>query len=69
MRELFESLLIEPLLIGSLALFIEHEPGAPMRVHSQHPLGKVSARPRGDKARHLVAARSVQGDAATPPAP
>lgn len=69
LRQLFESLLIEPLLIGSLALFIEHEPGAPMRVHSQHPLGKVSARPRGDKARHLVAARSVQDDAATPPAP
>ncbi|RVP81503.1 hypothetical protein CN096_37345, partial [Sinorhizobium meliloti] len=55
-----------PLLIGSLALFIEHEPGAPMRVHSQHPLGKISARPRA-KAGLSVGQRPGTDTLATPP--
>jgi hypothetical protein len=49
LRELFEPHLTEPLVVDSLALFIEQDMGAPMRVHSQHPLGKVSARPRADR--------------------
>lgn len=43
LREFFEPVIAEPLKISSLALFIEQEPGAPLRVHSQHPLGKLSA--------------------------
>ncbi|MFP5076818.1 DUF1045 domain-containing protein [Rhizobium sp. YIM 134829] len=33
----------KPLDIRSLALFVEPERGAPLRVHSQHPLGKLAA--------------------------
>lgn len=52
LREFFTPLLNEPLKISSLALFIEPEAGAPLRVHSQHPLGKLSAhRPVGVSAR------------------
>ena len=52
LREFFAPLLNEPLKISSLALFIEPEAGAPLRVHSQHPLGKLSAhRPVGVSAR------------------
>jgi hypothetical protein len=47
LREVFEPHLAKPLVLDSLALFVEPEAGAPMRVHSQHPLGKISARPRG----------------------
>ncbi|WP_275784107.1 DUF1045 domain-containing protein [Pararhizobium gei] len=43
LREIFGPLLEEPLQISSIALFIEPEPGAPLRVHSQHPLGKLSS--------------------------
>ena len=43
LRDYFDPLLREPLKISSLALFVEPEPGAPLRVHSQHPLGKLSA--------------------------
>ncbi|MCW0001674.1 DUF1045 domain-containing protein [Pararhizobium sp. YC-54] len=43
LRDFFEPVIAEPLKISSLALFIEQEPGAPLRVHSQHPLGKLSA--------------------------
>ncbi|WP_034883001.1 hypothetical protein M728_002339 [Ensifer sp. WSM1721] len=66
LRGLFEPLLSGPLRIESLALFIEPETGAPMRVHSQHPLGKISARPRGDKARQFTDSRPIQGDAVRP---
>ena len=52
LREFFAPLLNEPLKISSLALFIEPEASAPLRVHSQHPLGKLSAhRPVGASAR------------------
>jgi len=40
----FEPVLAEPMRIASLALFVEPEPGAPLRVHSQHPLCKITAR-------------------------
>jgi len=43
-RKVFEPLLTRPLPFSSLALFIEDEPGAPFRVHSLHPMGRVSAR-------------------------
>ncbi len=43
LRDFFGPVLNEPLKISSLALFIEQEAGAPLRVHSQHPLGKLSA--------------------------
>ncbi len=43
LRDYFEPFLTEPVKVSSIALFIEHEPGAPLRVHSQHPLGKLSA--------------------------
>ncbi|WP_027997320.1 DUF1045 domain-containing protein [Sinorhizobium arboris] len=69
LREVFEPLLTAPLAIRSLALFVEHEPGAPMRVHSQHPLGRISARPRSDWARRSLEGRPVQADATLPPAP
>jgi putative phosphonate metabolism protein len=42
LRQFFGPLLNEPLKISSLGLFIEPEAGAPLRVHSQHPLGKLS---------------------------
>ncbi|ASY63917.1 protein RcsF [Sinorhizobium sojae CCBAU 05684] len=51
LRGLFEPRLAEPLVVDSLALFVEQDAGAPLRVHSQHPLGKISARQRGDRAR------------------
>lgn len=54
LRELFAPYLTAPLVIGSLALFIEQETDAPMRVHSQHPLGKISVRSRGDRARRAA---------------
>lgn len=57
LRALFEPHLAAPLIIDSLALFTEPDEGAPMRVHSQHPLGKVSARPRGDRGRLQAAGR------------
>lgn len=43
LRAFFEPVLGEPMKIASIALFVEQEPGAPLRVHSQHPLGKLSA--------------------------
>ncbi|WP_075289849.1 DUF1045 domain-containing protein [Pararhizobium arenae] len=57
LRDYFEPFLIEPVKVSSLALFIEPEPGAPLRVHSQHPLGKLSAH-------QLAARRSAQPGAA-----
>ncbi|POH31383.1 MULTISPECIES: DUF1045 domain-containing protein [Sinorhizobium] len=49
LREVFEPHLTKPLAVESLALFVEAEKGAPMRVHSQHPLGKISVRPRSER--------------------
>ncbi|OQP87627.1 hypothetical protein BTR14_03415 [Rhizobium rhizosphaerae] len=49
LQTFFEPFCLAPLEINSLALFVEAGAGAPMRVHSQHPLGKLPAhrvRPR-----------------------
>lgn len=43
-RSVFEPVLERPLEFSNLALFVEEEPGAPFRVHSLHPMGRVSAR-------------------------
>lgn len=40
----FSPMLQAPLEIANLALFVEEEPGAPFRVHSLHPLGRISRR-------------------------
>lgn len=47
LRGYFAPFLGIPLKVRSLALLIEPEPGAPLLVHSQHPLGKLPVhRPR-----------------------
>ncbi|WP_164924433.1 DUF1045 domain-containing protein [Sinorhizobium fredii] len=66
LREVFEPHLTKPLAIDSLALFVEPETGAPMRVHSQHPLGKISVRPRGERAVRPEAQPQAPGDAGGP---
>ncbi|MET0172410.1 MAG: DUF1045 domain-containing protein [Agrobacterium vaccinii] len=43
-RGVFEPVLARPVEFTNLALFVEDEPGAPFRVHSLHPMGRVSAR-------------------------
>ncbi|NTJ43051.1 DUF1045 domain-containing protein [Agrobacterium larrymoorei] len=43
-RSVFEPLLGRQMEFSNLALFVEEEPGAPFRVHSLHPMGRVSAR-------------------------
>lgn len=59
LRDFFTPVLADPLKISSLALFVEQEPGAPLRVHSQHPLGKLSAhRPVSGGVRTIAAAVS-----------
>lgn len=40
----FAPVLQGPVVFSNLALFIEREPGAPLVVHSLHPMGRVSAR-------------------------
>ncbi|NRP70233.1 hypothetical protein ILFOPFJJ_01112 [Ensifer psoraleae] len=66
LRELFQPHLERPLAIGSLALFVEQGPGAPMRVHSQHPLGKISARSRDGGAKRPVVESLAEGRAVAP---
>lgn len=44
LRSHFEPVLSEATVVANLALFVEAEPGAPLIVHSLHPLGRVSAR-------------------------
>lgn len=43
-RSVFQPVLERQLEFSNLALFVEEEPGAPFRVHSLHPMGRVSAR-------------------------
>ena len=43
-RGVFQPLLNRTLEFSNLALFVEDEPGAPFRVHSLHPMGRVTAR-------------------------
>ncbi|MGF9563595.1 DUF1045 domain-containing protein [Neorhizobium sp. JUb45] len=44
LRGYFAPILTDPVEVTNLALFVEEEPGAPLTVHSLHPLGRVSAR-------------------------
>lgn len=44
LRELFEPVLAEPVLVSNVALMMEEDHDGPFRVHSLHPMGKVSAR-------------------------
>ncbi|WP_160008409.1 DUF1045 domain-containing protein [Rhizobium sp. 18055] len=44
LRSLFEPVLTEPVKISNVALMMEEGNGGPFRVHSLHPMGKVSAR-------------------------
>lgn len=43
-RSVFAPALERQIEFSNLALFVEDEPGAPFRVHSLHPMGRVSAR-------------------------
>ncbi|EGE61548.1 UNVERIFIED_ORG: hypothetical protein GGI63_001829 [Rhizobium esperanzae] len=44
LRTIFEPVLKEPVMVSNVALMIEEGAGGPFRVHSLHPMGKVSAR-------------------------
>ncbi|MGO6998912.1 DUF1045 domain-containing protein [Rhizobium leguminosarum] len=44
LRTIFEPVLCEPVTVSNVALMIEEGTGGPFRVHSLHPMGKVSAR-------------------------
>jgi hypothetical protein len=44
LKHFFAPYLNQPVEIANLALFVEDEPGAPLQVHSLHPLGRVAAR-------------------------
>ncbi|HEV7306914.1 DUF1045 domain-containing protein [Ensifer sp.] len=66
LRELFDPCLARPISIGSLALFVEQETGAPMRVHSQHPLGKISTNSRLERAKRAVVDPSIGSGAMRP---
>lgn len=44
LRTVFEPVLSEPIMVSNVALMVEEGAGGPFRVHSLHPMGKVSAR-------------------------
>ena len=44
LRDLFEPVLCEPITVSNIALMMEESSDGPFRVHSLHPMGKVSAR-------------------------
>ncbi|EPE97999.1 DUF1045 domain-containing protein [Rhizobium grahamii] len=44
LRNVFEPVLADPVKVANVALMIEEGNGGPFRVHSLHPMGKVSAR-------------------------
>lgn len=44
LRGVFDPVLTEPIKVSNVALLIEEGTGGPFRVHSLHPMGKVSAR-------------------------
>jgi hypothetical protein len=44
LRDYFSPYLTKPVEVANLALFVEEEPGAPLQVHSLHPMGRVAAR-------------------------
>jgi hypothetical protein len=44
LRSVLEPVLVDPVKISNVALMVEEGNGGPFRVHSLHPMGKVSAR-------------------------
>ncbi|MQB42316.1 DUF1045 domain-containing protein [Rhizobium sp. ICMP 5592] len=44
LRDVFEPVLAEPVPVSNIALMMEEGAGGPFRVHSLHPMGKISAR-------------------------
>jgi putative phosphonate metabolism protein len=44
LKAYFEPYLSSPVEVANLALFVEEEQGAPLQVHSLHPMGRVAAR-------------------------
>jgi hypothetical protein len=44
LRSIFEPVLVGPVTVSNVALMMEEGSGGPFRVHSLHPMGKVSAR-------------------------
>ncbi len=44
LRNVFEPVLADPVKVANVALMVEEGNGGPFRVHSLHPMGKVSAR-------------------------
>ncbi|PKA41318.1 DUF1045 domain-containing protein [Rhizobium sullae] len=44
LSSVFDAVLAEPVAVANIALMIEEGTGGPFRVHSLHPMGKVSAR-------------------------
>jgi hypothetical protein len=44
LQDFFEPVLAEPVAVTNVALMMEEGSGGPFRVHSLHPMGKVSAR-------------------------
>lgn len=44
LRDLFEPVLAEPIAVSNIALMMEEGNDGPFRVHSLHPMGKISAR-------------------------
>ncbi|TCL74632.1 DUF1045 domain-containing protein [Rhizobium sp. BK251] len=44
LRSFFEPVLADPIPVSNIALLMEEGNGGPFRVHSLHPMGKVSAR-------------------------
>ncbi|MFT4182964.1 MAG: DUF1045 domain-containing protein [Rhizobium sp.] len=44
LRDFFEPVLADPVPVANIALMMEEGTGGPFRVHSLHPMGKVSAR-------------------------
>ena len=44
LRDHFEPFLRKPVEVANLALFVEEEQGAPLLVHSLHPMGRVASR-------------------------
>jgi hypothetical protein len=44
LRSIFQPVLVGPITVSNVALMMEEGSGGPFRVHSLHPMGKVSAR-------------------------
>jgi putative phosphonate metabolism protein len=44
LKQYFAPVLTRAVQVANLALFVEEEPGAPLQVHSLHPMGRIAAR-------------------------